>query len=107
MKYGVFAIALGGVTQTFVATLCNTSPNRKLLGYHYREQIHDLLPSVLMSLVMALIVLGVGLLPIAPLLLLIIQIIVGIVIYTVLVYIFQRSMFIFVLDKVKQFLHRS
>lgn len=101
MKYGVLAIALGGVSQTFVATLCNTSPNRKLLGYRYREQIHDLFPAIWMSLVMGAIVLLVGKLPFEPLLTVVLQVMIGMIVYVILVYIFQRSVFQMVLSKIK------
>ena len=104
MKYGVFAIALGGVTQTFVATICNTYPNRKLLGYRYREQIKDLFPSIGMSLVMGALVLGIGKLFNSPLIALIIQVVSGIVIYIILVYLFNRDMFESVIQKMKKIL---
>lgn len=104
MKYGVFAIALGGVTQTFVATICNTYPNRKLLGYRYREQIKDLFPSIGMSLVMGALVFGIGKLFNSPLIALIIQVISGVVIYIILVYLFNRDMFESVIQKMKKIL---
>lgn len=106
MKYGVLAIALGGVSQTFVATLCNTSPNRKLLGYRYREQVHDLFPAIWMSLVMGVIVIMVGKLSFGPLITLVLQVITGIFIYVLLVYIFYRSVFDMIIGKIKSILKK-
>ena len=104
MKYGVFAIALGGVSQTFVATICNTYPNRKLLGYSYREQFKDLSPAVVMSLVMGIIVFFIGSFFHSPLLSLIIQVITGIIVYIILVYLFKRDTFMFFIQKAKSLL---
>lgn len=106
MKYGVYAIALGAVSQTVVATICNTYPNRQLLGYRYREQLQDLFPAVWMSLVMGGVVALVGKLPLSPFILLVLQVVTGIVVYITLVYFFKKDVFEMVIGKIKEMIKK-
>lgn len=48
----VLAIAWGAVASTLLAAVVNAAPNRRLLGYGYLEQMRDILPSLLLSLMM-------------------------------------------------------
>lgn len=45
VQFGVLAIALSSILTGIVSTVINAWPNRKLLGYNYREQIKDIAPS--------------------------------------------------------------
>lgn len=56
IPYGVMAVALGALSQSLIALLVNTYPNRKYLNYSYREQVTDVFPPILLSILMALIV---------------------------------------------------
>lgn len=78
----IFAFA--NIFCTVVATLVNTFPNRKLLGYRYRLQLLDIVPNLLTSLAMGVCVYIVGLLPVNPVVLLMIQFVVGVVVYIAL-----------------------
>lgn len=101
LRYGVFAIALGGLTQTFVATICNTSPNRKLLRYTYKEQLSDLFPFIFLSIIMGMIVYYIGTFEFNILVSLGLQIIVGVVVYSLLIYFFQKDIFNECVSKLK------
>ena len=48
----VYAIAWGAVVSTLISAFVNASPNRKLLGYGYLEQMKDVLPSMALAVVM-------------------------------------------------------
>ncbi len=54
--YGVYAIAWGGVLSGIISTFINAYPNKKLLGYSYKEQWADIMPSLLLSLAMGAVV---------------------------------------------------
>ena len=81
MQFGVMAIALGSVFVTIAASLLNAVPNKKLLNYSYFEQLMDMLPSFAMSLGMAVLVYLVGFLGLKDLPTLIIQVLLGAVLY--------------------------
>lgn len=52
----VKAIAIGSLICTVLFQILNSAPNKKLMGYTYREQMADILPNILLSFVMAVIV---------------------------------------------------
>jgi O-antigen/teichoic acid export membrane protein len=53
----VDAIVINMAILTTLFTAVNAFPNRKLLNYNYKEQIRDIFPSIIMSLVMLLLIL--------------------------------------------------
>ncbi|MDD3212438.1 MAG: lipopolysaccharide biosynthesis protein [Eubacteriales bacterium] len=77
----LLVIAAGSVLSTLIATFVNASPNKKLLGYSYLEQLRDLLPSFGMTVVMGLAVWAVGRLPLGNLPLLLLQALTGVCVY--------------------------
>ena len=66
----------------------NAFPNKKLIGYTFREQLADLVPMLLMSLLMCGCVLltgtGCEILGLPDIVVLVIQVLVGVVIYLLL-----------------------
>ena len=85
----------------------NTFPNRKLLGYTITEQLTDLAPSIIIALVMFVAVISVNYFHLGYALLLIIQIIVGVGIYVLLSFFFNRQLIIVGLDMVKRYIKRK
>lgn len=81
MPFGVMPMALAYMATAPLSAFVNATPNRKLLGYKYREQIMDMFPSMLLSFIMAVAVLMVGCIRINLFLTLVIQIIVGVLVY--------------------------
>ena len=77
----VLWIALGVLISSLVSYVCHVIFSAKLIGYEFKEQIHDIMPPILSSLLMAIIVRGVGFLPINNLACLILQILTGICSY--------------------------
>ena len=77
----VYAIAWGAVASTLLAAVVNASPNRRLLGYGYLEQMRDVLPAMGLAAVMFAAVWSLGRLPLAPLPMLVLQVLAGAVIY--------------------------
>lgn len=54
-------IAVAAVINTVIATVVNTYPNRRLIGYSYRLQFSDLIPNLINALVMGCVVYAFGL----------------------------------------------
>ncbi|MDY3908574.1 MAG: lipopolysaccharide biosynthesis protein [Eubacterium sp.] len=102
MWQGVMWIAWTGMVVTFFATLVNSTPNRKYLGYTYREQLADLLPAIFLAVVMGACVYAVGFLPLPLLPLLIVQILVGIGVYLLLSIILKVSAFSYAWEMLKK-----
>lgn len=100
-------LAASGILCTVVATLINTYPNRKLIGYSYRHQLSDLAPNFVLSVLMGVAVMAVGKLPMAPLLLLAIQVLVGGTVYVVLSVIVRNESFFYLLGYIKPVLKRN
>lgn len=73
----IYWMLFGSVIVGFVSYLLNAYYSGPFLNYSVWEQIKDILPSFIISIIMALIVFVVGLLPISPYVLLLIQLVVG------------------------------
>lgn len=75
------AIAMTGALTTFTSCFINAYPNKKLIGYSYFEQMKDILPSFFAAIIMLVCVLLVGKLNLPIVVLLIVQVIVGVIVY--------------------------
>lgn len=107
IPFGVTAIAVGMVISTTLSAIINAIPNKKLLGYTFKMQLKDILPSLIMSLVMFGAVYPISLLNINVWLMLVIQVIAGAVIYIALSAIFKVESFKYILSLLKGFLKRG
>lgn len=83
VSLGVHAIAIAMLITAPISAMINAFPNRKLLGYRYREQLKDILPSLLLSLVMGAVVYAMSWLPWSRLMVLAAQVLTGVLIYVV------------------------
>lgn len=100
-------LALSSIVCNLIATVINTFPNRKLIGYKYRYQIIDLLPNLFIALTMCAIVLAMNSLPLSPLVLMALQVISGAVIYLLLSIVTRNDNLKYLLKTAKQFLKRE
>lgn len=100
-------LAVSSIVCTLVATVINTFPNRKLIGYKYRYQLADILPNLLISLVMGAVVLLLNKLSISPLWLLLLQVLVGALSYILLSVITKNQNFAYLCSTLKQFLRKE
>lgn len=99
MFHSVEAIAYSLLLNTLIAVIVNTSPNKKLIGYSFKELVADMAPGILVSAVMAGIVFVEGMfLPLSPLPMIIVQVATGGVVYLVLSVVFKVETFRYLLD---------
>ncbi|MCM1047903.1 MAG: lipopolysaccharide biosynthesis protein [Clostridiales bacterium] len=98
----VLFIAVGNVVTEIISLIIHMYFIRKLIGYHYREQIRDVIPCILLSCVMGIICYGVTFVINAPpIVLLIIQIVLGAVIYTISTLLFRIDGCIYILKSIE------
>lgn len=101
IPFGIKFMVFMKIITSIISTFINSHPNKKLVDYSYMEQITDILPSLFVSVFMGIIVYMMNLLPISSILILIIQILLGIVIYIVLSYAFKLEAFRYIIDSIK------
>lgn len=100
IPFGLYTMMWGRCITTLLSSFINAYPNKKLLGYSYIEQVKDMLPSFILSIVMLVIVYAVEFLNLNNWLTLIIQIILGMVIYFGLAKLFKLECFNYILNTV-------
>ena len=81
MRISVISIVAGAAFLSTLFICVNAYPNIRLINYSLEEQLRDLFPSVISSLIMAVIVMFIGMLPMEEFPMLVIQIVVGITVY--------------------------
>lgn len=80
-RISVWAMALSFLISGVISQIINAWPNRKLLNYSYLQQFKDILPSIVLAVVMGIIVYLINFLRLPTLVTLIIQIVLGAIIY--------------------------
>lgn len=104
------AIAMTGVVSTGISWFVNAFPNKKLIGYSFREQVKDLMPMMIMALLMCVCVLLIGkrcaLIDLSDVMILIMQVFIGVVVYLLLSVICKPYPYCLVRDIVMKFLRR-
>ncbi|NFA42792.1 lipopolysaccharide biosynthesis protein [Clostridium botulinum] len=104
MFFGVYAIAIGTLVSGIICTFINAHPNLKLLNYSYMEQIKDITPSLILSLIMGCASYSIKWFDMSAWLTLILQIFIGAIVYIGLAKIFKLECFIYLLNTVKDML---
>lgn len=107
VRLGVFYMALGQLCLGLIAQLLNAWPNRKLLDYAYGQQLRDIAPAVLLSLLMAACVYPVTKLGLGDLPTLLIQVPLGVLVYACGAYLFKVESFRYALNTIKHVFHRK
>lgn len=102
LPLGVYAIALGVAFSGIVSTFINAYPNKQLLHYSYKEQVIDIMPSLLISIVMGGIVYLFNFLSFSAWQILVLQVFSGGIIYIGLSKIFKIESFRYLAGTMKQ-----
>lgn len=101
IPFGVEAIAASNVLFAIISMLINIIPNKKLINYSIREQMLDLAPSFISSVVMCLVVLEVGNIVLPDIVLIPVQVAIGIGIYVFCSVLLRNDSFSYILDILK------
>ena len=112
----VIVIALSSILAEIVCVFVNAWPNKKIINYGLREQLADMLPAILISLIMGCAVFAVGFIPFGLIITstfwcyvvkLITGIIAGVAVYVLVSMMFKVESFTYILDIVKGFLNKK
>ncbi|MEE3495159.1 MAG: lipopolysaccharide biosynthesis protein [Butyrivibrio sp.] len=101
VRHGVMAITYGMIVAELVDQVVNAWPNKKLIGYSYFEQMRDILPTLLLSAVMAAVVYCIRFLNMNLIFTLLIQIVAGVIVYVAGSVVFHFETFNYVLGIIK------
>ena len=77
----VFALAVTLPLYSFIANIINMWPNIKILNYRLHDQVRDLAPSTILSIIMAIVLFPVNFLPMSDILKIVSITIFGVIIY--------------------------
>lgn len=104
------AIAATGLITTWIGWFVNAFPNKKLIGYSYKEQILDLFPILFMALGMCVMVLLVGkwveMADIPQIITMIVEIIIGVTVYLMLSAVVKPHPFVILIEQLKRTLKK-
>ncbi len=103
MWFGPKAIAFSYLLNCIVNLFINSSPNKKFFGYGYIDQIKDLIPACLLSIIMGIPTYCISLLELPLLVILSLQIITGATIYILLSKVCNIESFNYVLSVIKSY----
>lgn len=105
--YGVYAIAVGTLISGIISTFINSYPNIKILNYSYFEQIKDIIPSMLISILMGVITYSIKFLCLGDGLTLVIQIFIGVLSYVLLAKLFKLECYLYLVNTLKNILRKK
>lgn len=98
---GIMAIAIGEAISAFFSSIINAFPNKSLINYSYSEQISDVFPALLLSLLMGACIYPLKYVIVGDLVLLTTQVIAGITIYIGLAKLFKMNSFDYIAQTAK------
>ena len=100
-------LAVSGILTSILASLINSFPNRKLIGYKFGQQIYDLIVNFAVSAVMGISIYFMKYIPLNIYLLTALQILAGIVIYFGINLIIRNKSLFYFIDTVKGFFKKN
>ena len=92
---GVFWIGISYVAGEIFSTILCAIPNRKLIGYGFIRQFIDLIPLLFTSMIMGCIVYSIQFLGLSDVFTLVIQVVIGVLIYLILSWVFKLQGFLY------------
>lgn len=101
LPHGLMIMMWARCATTLVSSFLNASPNKKLFGYSYFEQLKDIMPSAILSIVMGIVVWSISLLQINVIVQIIAQVIIGAAVYFGLAKLFKLECLEYVVNTVK------
>lgn len=102
LPFGLTVMMWGRCVSTIIGTFINAYPNKKLLGYSYMEQVKDMMPTMVLSVLMACIVWSLSLLNINAVAIMLLQVFIGSILYVFGAKLLKLECFEYVLNMVKE-----
>lgn len=101
LPFGPYAIAYSLLIHAVIASIINAKPNKEQLEYGYIQQIKDIMPIIIVSILMGIVIYPISLLNLNDFIIIVLQIIAGVISYIVLSYLFKIDSFYYVIDLIK------
>ena len=101
MRFGIIWIAISLLISDFLWQIINAWPNKKLINYSYMEQIQDIVPIIIIATIMGIVIVPLQFLKIHPIIILLLQVLLGIVVYLLESVIFKIDSYSYLLSIVK------
>lgn len=101
MWISVMAMAYSLLAVSVLSQIINSWPNKKLMDYSYLEQLRDMLPQMLIAIVMGACVYCVNFFELSLIITLIIQVVVGAIVYILLSKLFKIDSFEYIISLTK------
>ena len=98
---GVKAMGVSLPLATLISMIVNIQPNRKLLGYGFFEQLKDLAPAIILSVVMCAAVYPIQFIPMPNIAILAVQAVTGVGIYVLLSHLTKNKSYQYLLWLIK------
>ena len=107
MKISVIAMAYSLLVTSVLGQIINSWPNKKLLGYDYLAQLKDMFPQIALSCIMGVCIYSIQFIGLNDVFTLALQIVAGIVVYTLLSKLFEIESFNYILNMIFKVLNRK
>ncbi len=104
IQISVWAMAVSVIFSSCLSQLINSWPNKKLLNYSYCEQLKDILPNLLLSLIMGISIYPIIFLKCPDIITLLLQFVIGVIIYVSLATYFRYDALFYIYHKIKNML---
>lgn len=101
IKISVLAVAITMAMYSITAVFMNMYPNNRIIHYSYKEQLHDIFPSLFLSIFMAALVYLITFINISAISMLILQVLSGAFIYIIGSIILHMESFTYLIDYVR------
>ena len=107
MFISVKAIAISMLFTSVLSQVINSWPNRKLLEYRYIDQVMDMLPQIMLSCLMGGIVYSVTYLKLNDIITLLLQVLIGAIVYALGSKIFKIDSYTYLIETLKSYLKKD
>lgn len=107
IPFGVYAMMIGCVINSILCTFINAYPNKHLLKYDYLQQIKDILPSLILAIAMSIIISCISIFDLSNFVVILLQIVLGICVYTLGAWIFKFECFLYILNNIKYYINKK
>ncbi len=101
----IYAIVVGYMITQVFSCFVNAFPNRHVISYTYQEQLRDLAPGIVLSLVSGALVVPIAFLGLPAILQILIQLVLMVAIYLFLSKLFKVEEFSYLVEMAKGYLH--
>lgn len=102
IPFGIYAVALGELVSSIISTILYGYPNRNLIKYSFKEQIIDIAPGFVLSIIMGVLISLLKIINTTNLNLIVIQVLFGSFIYLFLSWLLKLSSFNYLINNSKR-----